>query len=255
MPTILDLPLLLLPGTLCDGRLFKSLLDALGDPHALVGDMTGARSAPALAQKLLRQAPPRFSLLGFSLGGIVAMEMIAQAPERIARLALISTTPRPDPPANARLRRNALERAREAGIDSYTDENWPLFVAPANRENTALKALIRQMARDIGLDGFADQVEVAINRADSRPRLAAINVPTLVVAGVHEQVCPLAAHREIAASIEGAALVTVDAGHFAPLERPQEIATHIREWLAKDAVPFSRGMLRPSARAPDPSVA
>ncbi|MER2537020.1 MAG: alpha/beta fold hydrolase [Rhizobiaceae bacterium] len=231
MPTAT--PLLLLPGTLCNGRLFAPMLDALGDPPAVIGDMTGARNAPALAQRLLRQAPPVFSLLGFSLGGIVAMEMIAQAQDRIERLALISTTPRPDPPANAFARRHALRRARENGIDSYTDENWPLFVSPARRGDVALKGLIGQMARETGLDGFADQTEVAINRADSRPRLASVRVPTLVLAGQHEQVCPLDAHREIADAIDGAVFATVDAGHFAPLEQPDAVASHVRDWLAR----------------------
>lgn len=233
MPSAAAAPLLLLPGTLCNGRLFAPMLDALGNPPAAVGDMTGARSALALAQKLLRQAPPVFSLLGFSLGGIVAMEMVAQAPERVERLALMSTTPRPDPRANAFTRRDALRRARENGIDSYTDENWPLFVSPARRGDTALRELIRQMARETGLDGFADQTEVAINRVDSRPRLASVRVPTLVLAGKHEQVCPLEAHSEIADAIGGAVFVTVDAGHFAPLEQPGAVASHVRDWLAR----------------------
>jgi pimeloyl-ACP methyl ester carboxylesterase len=224
-------PLLLLPGTLCNHRLFTPLLDALGSPPAIVGDMTGARSTPALAEKLLRSAPPLFSLLGFSLGGIVALEMIARAPHRIRRLALLSTTPRPDPPANARKRRDAVARARASGIDSYTDDNWPLFVSPARRNDAALKALVKRMARETGLDAFADQTEVAIERVDSRPRLSSIRVPTLVLAGTHERVCPLAAHREIADGIEGATFVTVDAGHFAPLERPEDVARHVRRWL------------------------
>ncbi len=224
-------PLLLLPGTLCNGRLFEPLLRKLGNPPAEIGDMTGARSARELAGKLLAGAPPRVSLLGFSLGGIVAMEMVAQAPERIERLALLSTTPRPDPPANAQTRRDAVARARRLGIGSYVDDNWERFVAPARLEDADLRVSIARMAREVGLNAFADQTEVAIDRADSRPRLISIRVPTLVLAGTHEQVCPLDAHREISGAIETAWFVTVDAGHFAILERPIDVARHVRAWL------------------------
>jgi pimeloyl-ACP methyl ester carboxylesterase len=224
-------PMFLLPGTLCNGRLFEPLLRELGNPPAEIGDMTGARSARGLASKLLAGAPPRVSLLGFSLGGIVAMEMVAQAPERIERLALLSTTPRPDPPANAQTRRDAVARARRLGIDSYTEDNWQRFVAPARLDDADLKALIGRMAREVGLDAFADQTEVAIDRADSRPRLASIRAPTLVLAGAHEQVCPLDAHQEIADAIETARFVTVDAGHFSVLEQPGSVARQVREWL------------------------
>lgn len=225
-------PLLLLPGTLCNWRLFEPLRKELGDGYpAVVGDMTGARSAPELAARILRSAPPTFSLLGFSLGGIVAMEMIAQAPYRVTRLALVSTTPRPDPAANADVRRDAVARAARLGLDSYTQENWPLFTGPESQADASLKALIMLMAREVGIEAMAEQAEVAINRTDSRPRLAGVRVPTLVLAGRHERICPLEAHREIADAVPGSRFVTVDAGHFAPLEQPVAVGRHVRAWL------------------------
>ncbi|SEP65195.1 Pimeloyl-ACP methyl ester carboxylesterase [Devosia sp. YR412] len=233
------LPLVLLPGTACDARLFAPMLDRLGVPVATVVEMSGGETAAELAVKILGQAPERFSLLGFSLGGIVALEMIARAPERIARLALVDTTARPDPSENAERRRGAVRRAREAGLASYVDESWADLVAPGHSGNTELRDVIRCMARDAGIDTLAAQTEVAISRADSRPRLAAIGVPTLILAGEAEQVCSLEAHREMAQAIPGARFFTIpNAGHFAPLENPAAVARHVRDWLGDiNAIP------------------
>lgn len=225
-------PLLLLPGTVCDARLFAPLMAELDYPDMRVMPMTGAASTPALAQALLAEAPDRFALLGFSLGGIVALEMAAQAPERIARLALIDTTPRPDPAANAVARRDAVARARAEGMDFYILDAWDRLVSPANAANARLRDVILAMARDAGAELLAEQSEVAIHRADSRGRLAAITCPTLILAGADEQVCPLAAHEELARGIAGARYFTIPAaGHFAPLENPAAVARHVRDWL------------------------
>jgi len=226
------LPLLLLGGTACDARLFAPLLERLGWPLTQVVVLEGAETTPALAAHLLAQAPARFALLGFSLGGIVALEMMAQAPERIAGLALLDTTARPDPAENAAQRRLAVDKARAAGMGDYIADAWAELVAPANADNAALRALISAMARDSGVELLAAQAEVAIHRADSRPRLDDIAVPTLILAGAEEAVCPLAAHQELADGIAGARYFTIpQAGHFAPLENPASVARHVRDWL------------------------
>ncbi|MDB5535439.1 MAG: ester cyclase [Devosia sp.] len=227
-----DLPLLLLAGTLCDARLFTPLMQQLDLPDMQVIAMTGATTAAEMARRILADAPQRFSLAGFSLGGIVALEMIAQAPERIARLALIDTTPRPDLPGNAEIRRAAVIKARAEGLDSYVLDGWPGQVAPVNQDNNALRQTVLAMARDAGAEVLAAQSELAIERADSRPRLGAINVPTLILAGEHDGVCPLPAQEELTTGIAGARFFTIpDAGHFAPLENPAAMARHIRQWL------------------------
>lgn len=231
-PVTQVLPLLLLPGTVCDDRLFAPLLALLDQPMATVVDMSVAQSTPALAARILSEAPERFSLLGFSLGGIVALEIVAQAPERVARLALVDTTGRPYPQANAASRRCAVAKARDIGMDGYISDAWSNLVAPENVDDAALRELITAMARDAGPDRLASQSEVAIHRADSRPRLGAITVPTLVLAGEAEKVCPLEAHAELASGIAGARFFTIpNAGHFAPLENPAAVARHIGAWL------------------------
>ena len=229
-------PLLLLPGTLCDERVFAPLMDRLPGRRTLVGDMTGAGTTPALAEKILAGAPPRFAVAGFSLGGIVALEMIAQAPDRIERIALIDTTARPDPKANAAARHRSVKRAREAGVASYIDDTWPLPVAPVNAGANELRALLVSMAERGGAAVLASQSEVAIHRADSRLRLKEITVPALVLCGAEDRVCPPELHREIARLIPGARLAIIPhAGHFAPIENPDAVASHMRDWLTAPA--------------------
>jgi pimeloyl-ACP methyl ester carboxylesterase len=228
-----SLPLLLLPGTLCDERVFAPLIARLANQPVLFADMTAATTTPDLAEQILRDAPDRFALLGFSLGGIVALEMIAQAPHRIAALALVDTTARPDPEANASVRRGAVERARAHGLASYIDDVWPDPVSTVNADRQDLRDLLVAMAERGGADVLASQTEVAIYRADSRPRLPSIDVPTLVLCGADDGICRPDLHREIADLIPDATLTVIpDAGHFALIERPDEVANHVRDWLS-----------------------
>lgn len=232
-----QLPLLLLPGTACDGRLFEPMLAHFDVPVTIVGDLNGASTAKEMAAKLLEQAPERFSLLGFSLGGIVALEMAAQAPQRIARLALVDTTARPVPVDDIDRRRVEVVRAAETGMADYVRGGWERSVAPANVGNTQLLETVIAMAEDLGAQRLGPQVEIGISRADSRKRLRKIAVPTLVLAGEHEQVCTLEAHREMAGAITGAQFYTIpQAGHFALLENPAAVARHVRDWLERTTI-------------------
>jgi pimeloyl-ACP methyl ester carboxylesterase len=224
---------LLLPGTLCDERVWRPLLAALGDPPAMARLLVGAASTPAMAAKLLEELPERFAVAGFSLGGIVALEMIARAPERIAGLALIDTTARPDPAANHPVRRNAVARAAQIGLHRYaTHKLWALYAGEDQAADLAHRDLVVDMAVRLGLDTFRSQSEIAIARVDSRPRLGAIAVPTLVLCGEHDRLCPVAVHREMAEGIPGARLAVIErAGHFALIERPDRVAIEVRRWL------------------------
>jgi pimeloyl-ACP methyl ester carboxylesterase/predicted ester cyclase len=225
------LPLLLLPGTACDTRLFEPLLERLSVP-AMVIQLQGEATTPDLARRILQDAPEQFALLGFSLGGIVALEMVAQAPHRVGRLALIDTNARPDPPANSKKRRQAVAAARHNGMEEFILADWPRLVSPRNSGDDVLRDLLVSMAVDLGPDLLASQAELAIHREDSRPRLGRIKVPTLILAGEDEQVCSLEAHEEMAKAIPEARYFTIpNAGHFSPLENPAAVARHVRDWL------------------------
>jgi pimeloyl-ACP methyl ester carboxylesterase len=218
---------------LCDERVFGPLAALLPGRDLRVLPVTGADSAPVLVRMILAAAPPRFVLAGFSLGGIVALQIAATAPERLRGLVLIATNPNADPPANAAPKRADVAQARAHGVAAFVRERlWPRYVSGASREDQQLQGLILDMAEAVGIEAFARQTEVAISRADSLPRLAALSIPVLVLAGEDDVICPPHLHRSIAAGVPDATLHIIQgAGHFVPLEAPQALAAHMIAWL------------------------
>lgn len=228
-----SLPLVLLGGTLCNGRLWQPMLEALNASHVITVSLDGADSAVGLSQQLLRTLPPRFCLVGFSLGAIAALQMVAEAPQRIAGLALLSVNPLADERQNALPRREAVHAARREGLSRWlTRTLWPRYVAPQHLDNQALHQTIIRMAEEAGLETFARQTEVAISRADQRHALAQLAAPVLIVNGAHDPICPphyhqLAAEAAVCARVE----TFQDCGHFLPLEAPHRLAATLRSWL------------------------
>ena len=230
-------PLLLLPGTLCDARLWDPLRERLGHPAVATPVLRGAETAPAMAARLLREAPRRFALAGFSLGGIVALEMAAQAPERIARLAILSGNARPDPAENAPRRWALLEAMEREGVRPVLERTlWPSYVAAARQGDAALRRRIGDMAEALGTGVLREQTGMVIHRADSRPRLPDLPMPVLAVTGEEDALCPPDRSEEIAAAApRGRVVILPGTGHFAPLEAPEALAAALSDWLAAPA--------------------
>jgi pimeloyl-ACP methyl ester carboxylesterase len=229
------LPLLMLPGTLCDERVFDAATDGLGRQRYTV-EMSGEMSAPAMARRVLELAPPRFALLGFSLGAIVGLEVIAQAPERVERMALIGCNARAMPAERVALRRAALDKAAQDGTASYIADVWDVSVPEWRRDDSGLRAELEAMAASTLLSTFEEQIEISINRDDQHPVLDRIEVPTLVACGAEDRVCPPELSREIAERIPGARLAIVEqAGHYLTLDQPEIAAELLAEWLAVPA--------------------
>lgn len=206
--------LLMLPGTLCDARLYGAVLEKLRVP-ALVAALQGACSTQQMAQLILASAPPRLSLCGFSLGAIVALEIIAQAPWRVDRLALIACNP------------GLLDETARRGRAALQQSE---FVQPDDAP------LVHLMAREATAETYRQQTQMTLDRADSRPRLGRINVPTLVLCGAEDRICPPAMSRAIADAIAMSRLTIVPgAGHYLPIERPELVAEQLAGWLAMPA--------------------
>ncbi len=233
------LSLVLLPGTLCDERLFAPLLEGLRDltepikwaPHIL--QTGGCATIRAMAERVLAAAPKHFALLGFSLGGIVALEVALLAPERVLGLALLDVNAAPVPLTHHAARREAVEQARLVGHGRYLREQmWTSYVGPACRENLKLQQLLASMAQELGPEVFSNQTEAAIGRRDLRPLLPTLSMPTLILAGEHDAVCPAAVQKEFAAAIPNVSFTLIpDAGHFALLEQRDAVAASVAAWL------------------------
>lgn len=217
-------PLVLLPGTLCDERLFAPLIARLDGREMTVLPVDGGEPS-AVAMGLLARAPAQFALLGFSLGGLVALEMALLAPDRVRGLALVNSN------ARARAERAPAHPGPPAAA---IDAIWPRAVGPDHRQDHDLRALLEAMAAAIGPDTHAAQERLACARTDKRERLRELTMPALVIAGSQDALCPPALQHELVDGLPDAVLTLIDGvGHFAPLESPDQVAAQVATWLAR----------------------
>ena len=225
--------LVLVPGLLCDAALWRGQTDDLADIAApWVADMTRDDSVTRMAARALEAAPPRFALAGLSMGGYVAQEIMRQAPERVERLALLDTSARPDSPEQTARRRGLIDLAEKGEFRGVTPRLLPVFLHPGRLDDRKLTDAVMAMAERVGKDAFLRQQRAIISRPDSRPSLAAIVCPTLVLCGRQDQLTPLDLHEEIAAGVRGAQLVVIEeCGHLSTMERPWEVSVALRQWL------------------------
>jgi pimeloyl-ACP methyl ester carboxylesterase len=225
--------LVLLPGLLCDQVLWRAQIRALDNvAEAEVADLTRDDSLEAMARRTLEAAPPRFALAGLSMGGYCALEMMRQAPERVERLALLDTGARADTPEQTARRRGLIELAEKGEFKGVTPRLLPLLIHPDRLEDAKLVGEVTAMAARVGKDAFLRQQMAIMGRIDSRPSLARIVCPTLVLCGRQDQLTPLALHEEMASLIAGARLDVIDhCGHLSSMERPEAVTAELRQWL------------------------
>ncbi len=230
------IPLILLPGLLCDRALWEPQIQAFGDlAEIAVGDLTQADSMAGMAAGVLAAAPERFALAGLSMGGYVAFEIMRRAPERVLRLALLDTSARPDTPAQTKVRRELMAQAKQGDFKGVTPRLLARWVHPSRVADPDLAATVTSMTQRVGRDVFLRQQTAIMNRPDSRPGLARIACRTLVLCGHEDLSTPPELHREMAADIAEARLVIVpECGHLSTIERPEAVNRELRAWLSAD---------------------
>ncbi len=234
-PAPTTVPLLLLPGHLCNHVMWADQLPVLQAlaPTRVV-ELGPRTSIAALADDVLAVAPPRFALAGFSLGGFVALEIARREPGRLAGLALLDTSPRPDTEASQDRRRQNIMRARTEGLAGIVAEFVAAVCGPSTLARPALRETVRAMMASHAVEHYCAQQQALASRPDSRPGLAAIAVPTLVACGALDGVTTPEMHAELARGIVGAHYETVaDAGHMATMEQPAAVNRLLQDWWAR----------------------
>ncbi len=234
-------PLLLIPGLMCDKAVWQPLLPSLSaiSDCAVVGP-GDADSLPAMAQQLLRAAPPRFALAGHSMGARVALEMLRLEPARVSRIALLDTgylARAPGAPGDdeAHKRQALLEIARSQGVRAMATAWVQGMVHPARLADAVLLERILAMFERKDADAFERQIRALLQRPDASDVLRAIRVPTLVLCGRQDSWAPVSQHEAMQALVANAELVVVEqAGHMAPMERPLAVAAALERWLHTD---------------------
>ena len=227
------MPILLVPGLASSPRIYEPVVPALWQ----LGPVTVANhirddNMGAIARRILAEAPPRFALAGHSMGGYIAFEIMRQAPERVAKLALINTQARPDTAEATTRRQGLIARAGNGEYRAVLDEMFPGLVHPSRQGDVVLRQLARDMGDDVGPEAFIRQQTAVIGRPDSRPTLAWIKCPTLVLTGDQDNTIPNALSMEMASGIPGAKLVVLpNCGHLPQVEQTQATADALTEWL------------------------
>jgi pimeloyl-ACP methyl ester carboxylesterase len=225
-------PFLLIPGLNSTSEVFGQLTPALWSLGPVtVANHTEGDSIADIAAAILRDAPPRFALLGFSMGGYIAFELFRQAPLRVAKLCLLDTSARPDTPEATAKRRQKIAITRDGGFSRTLDGAFEDAVHPDHQGRADLRALSKAMSLAIGPEIYMRQQEAIIGRVDSQPTLREIQVPTAVIVGDADKITPVEGAREMADGIAGATLTVVErAGHLAVLEQPEAVNGAIVAW-------------------------
>ncbi len=228
------LPVVLVPGLLTSPRLYGPQLPMLWQSGpTVIADNTRDDSMAAIASSILAAAPPRFALVGLSMGGYISFEIMRQAPGRVAKLALLNTSARPDTSEQIERRRGQLARTAAGRFDEIPGEQFPLLFHPDHLGIEEFREITRLMAWETGPEGFVRQQRAIIARPDSRPGLGAITCPTLVLAGDTDRLLPPEHSFEMADAISKARLVVVpECGHLSTLDQPRATTDALRRWLA-----------------------
>jgi pimeloyl-ACP methyl ester carboxylesterase len=194
--------------------------------------MTGHATVAELASEILGNAPPVFALAGLSMGGIVAMEMVSQAPDRVKRIALLDTNPCAELPEVAARRTPQMEAVKAGQLRKVMrDEMKPNYLVDSPHKAEILE-LCMEMAMANGPDVFLRQSIALRDRPDQQDTLRAFQGPALVLCGRHDALCPVTRHELMHDLLANSRIEIVEnAGHLPTLEQPEITTAALARWL------------------------
>lgn len=230
--------LVFLPGMMCDARLYAPQLAEFSKEHAVtVAPITGGERIEEIASGLLDVLPSKFALAGLSMGGIVAMEILRRAPERVTRIALMDTNPLAETPQSAASYEPLLIKAKAGKLgEALRDFMQPDFLAPGPGRMPLLNSFF-ETAEEIGPEVFIAQIRALQRRRDQQATLRRCKAPALVLCGEHDLLTPPRRHSFMAELIPFAELEIIqNAGHLPTLEAPEAVNAALHAWMRQPLV-------------------
>jgi pimeloyl-ACP methyl ester carboxylesterase len=225
----------MVPGMMCDERIFSPQIEALSQNlEVTIADISNFSSVRELASDVLKKAPKKFSLLGHSMGGIVAMEIYSQEPNRIEKLILMDTNPKAELD-EVKLKREPQIREVNKGklLEVMRDEMKPNYLAESENKRSVLNVCM-DMALTLGPDVFINQSRALQSRLDQQNTIQSIKIPVLILCGSEDKLCPVERHEMMHNMITDSDLKIINnAGHMPTLEQPRETTEVIKEWLMR----------------------
>jgi len=225
--------LYLLPGLLCDRRVWRHQLEHLQDLADMrVMDFRGYDSIRGMAEAVLREAPRRFAVAGHSMGGRVALEVANISPDRVSKLAMLDTDVYPRHPGEEQRRRRLLDVAGDYGMAELARTWARPLVHPDHEAFPALMDLIQEMVSGFTLEEYKAQVKALLYRPDATGYLRNIRCPVMVLCGRQDKSVSVEQHELIAAYLADSRFVIIESsGHMTMLERPAAVTEAMRDWL------------------------
>lgn len=226
-------PLILLPGMMCDARLFGPQINTLSGRHPLMTMPLNAHdNMTALAKDVLQHAPERFALAGLSMGGIVAMEILRQSPQRVAGLALLDTNPLAESPEAQARRASQIEAVEKGGLRQVMREEMKPNYLSDGKNRDAILDLCMKMAMELGAEIFINQSKALRDRRDQQESLRGYAGATLILCGRDDTLCPVERHELLHELMPHSTLEIIEeAGHLPTLEQPETTTAALSRWL------------------------
>ncbi|UWQ51066.1 alpha/beta fold hydrolase [Leisingera caerulea] len=230
-------PLVLLPGMMCDGRIFDTQIRTFsGSMPVMVLPLAGGDTVEKIAARMLSHLPPRFALAGLSMGGILAMELVRRAPERISRLCLMGASPLAETPEQAADREPQIIAARAGRLEDVLRAALPMEALAPGPSRLEVHNLFCHMGMELGPELYVAQARALQRRPDQQATMRRVHMPTLVLSGEHDTIVPPAKQELLAQLIPHARLEVIpEAGHFPVLEAPDAVNRALLHWLAVPA--------------------
>lgn len=226
------LPVVLITGQLLTDAVWQPLMDAWPDREVIIADNRSDETIAGFAEHLFDEAPPKFALVAHAMGGFVAFEVMRRAPERVAKLVLIATLASADGPAQIARRQSYIDLVESGRFDQVVEDRIPMLFPEHRRDDPRLLGIARQMAADTGADIFLRQQRALMARIDSRPSLAFITVPTLLLRGSEDGITTQAQQDEMLVALSDARLETISGvGHLPTVEAPEIVAPLIEHFI------------------------
>ena len=226
-------PVVMIPGMMCDERIFAHQIEELGtDTEVHIADISKYSSIQELASDVLENSPPKFFLVGHSMGGIVAMEMCSQEPDRIEKLVIMDSNPKPELEETKLKREPQIKNVISGNLAQVMKEEMkPNYLADSYKQKDILNTCM-EMALTLGPEVFVRQSRALQDRDDQQSTLKDLNIPVLIMCGAEDKLCSLERHELMHNIINDSKLeVVMDAGHMPTLEQPQKTTEVIKSWL------------------------
>ena len=224
--------LVLIPGTLCDARMFARQVRALRS-HAVVHciDYSRLRDVDSWVRRVLASLPPTFSVAGFSLGGLLALEMLRRAPQRIDRVALIASNAQAASPKGQRRSAWLHKLWHERGAAVVAKHVKPAYFHHEAKRRTHQQLVLRMALQTPQHSAFA-QFDWAASRQQGFTALQAFDGPLLAVSGAQDRLCPPEWQHAMQQAQPRMNLIELPrCGHFVPLESPAQLNNALIHWL------------------------